>query len=339
MPTDFSSTSDVRIGGIKVGSVSDLALDPKTYKAIVQLAHPQRCANSRELHHRRGKRGIKSGLLSRHHARHQQPDIGAGQHHLRTVSACNRLIRPTIFRFSRCISLLSGLLRPQGNLTLPGRGESISAYASDLPPGSRAAGACRHDAARVAADGLDAQSGWLCPIATGDLPDGHAVRHGHVACHGHVEADGHGHAGMATTTASSRITSNVRSPPHRTSRRPSPSPNLRRPQNWPISPRSPRAARFPRWRSITIRNRRAPHPPRSDLLERPAFGGSSPASVRIACGLAISAIWSRIMFIHKHLPFCIQKYRRAFDLRLNAGSSGADPVVAAAIGACPCHCR
>lgn len=33
----LSSTSDVRIGGIKVGSVSDLALDPKTYKAIVRL--------------------------------------------------------------------------------------------------------------------------------------------------------------------------------------------------------------------------------------------------------------------------------------------------------------
>src|ERR1700739_552628 len=33
----LSSASDVRIGGIKVGSVSDLALDPKTYKAIVQL--------------------------------------------------------------------------------------------------------------------------------------------------------------------------------------------------------------------------------------------------------------------------------------------------------------
>jgi phospholipid/cholesterol/gamma-HCH transport system substrate-binding protein len=33
----LSSTSDVRIGGIKVGSVSDLALDPKTYKAVVRL--------------------------------------------------------------------------------------------------------------------------------------------------------------------------------------------------------------------------------------------------------------------------------------------------------------
>jgi phospholipid/cholesterol/gamma-HCH transport system substrate-binding protein len=29
--------SDVRIGGIKVGSVSDLRLDPKTYKAIVHI--------------------------------------------------------------------------------------------------------------------------------------------------------------------------------------------------------------------------------------------------------------------------------------------------------------
>ncbi|HEX4105460.1 MAG TPA: MlaD family protein [Rhizomicrobium sp.] len=33
----LSSASDVRIGGIKVGSVSDLALDPKTYKALVRL--------------------------------------------------------------------------------------------------------------------------------------------------------------------------------------------------------------------------------------------------------------------------------------------------------------
>jgi phospholipid/cholesterol/gamma-HCH transport system substrate-binding protein len=33
----LSSASDVRIGGIKVGSVSDLALDPKTYKAVVRL--------------------------------------------------------------------------------------------------------------------------------------------------------------------------------------------------------------------------------------------------------------------------------------------------------------
>jgi len=29
--------SDVRIGGVKVGSVSDISLDPKTYKAIVRL--------------------------------------------------------------------------------------------------------------------------------------------------------------------------------------------------------------------------------------------------------------------------------------------------------------
>lgn len=29
--------SDVRIGGIKVGSVEDLTLDPKTFKAVVQL--------------------------------------------------------------------------------------------------------------------------------------------------------------------------------------------------------------------------------------------------------------------------------------------------------------
>src|ERR1700744_920984 len=33
----LSSASDVRIGGIKGGSVSDLALNPKTYKAVVQL--------------------------------------------------------------------------------------------------------------------------------------------------------------------------------------------------------------------------------------------------------------------------------------------------------------
>jgi len=33
----LSSASDVRIGGIKVGSVSDLALDPRTYKAAVRL--------------------------------------------------------------------------------------------------------------------------------------------------------------------------------------------------------------------------------------------------------------------------------------------------------------
>jgi phospholipid/cholesterol/gamma-HCH transport system substrate-binding protein len=33
----LSIASDVRIGGIKVGSVSDLALDPKTYKARVRL--------------------------------------------------------------------------------------------------------------------------------------------------------------------------------------------------------------------------------------------------------------------------------------------------------------
>ena len=33
----LSSTSDVRIGGIKVGQISDLSLDPKTYKAIAHL--------------------------------------------------------------------------------------------------------------------------------------------------------------------------------------------------------------------------------------------------------------------------------------------------------------
>ena len=33
----LSGTSDVRIGGIKVGSVTGLALDSKTYKAIVHL--------------------------------------------------------------------------------------------------------------------------------------------------------------------------------------------------------------------------------------------------------------------------------------------------------------
>ena len=33
----LSGASDVRIDGIKVGSVSDLTLDPKTYKARVQL--------------------------------------------------------------------------------------------------------------------------------------------------------------------------------------------------------------------------------------------------------------------------------------------------------------
>ncbi|HXR94796.1 MAG TPA: MlaD family protein [Rhizomicrobium sp.] len=33
----LSPGSSVRIGGIKVGSISDLALDPKTYKAIVHL--------------------------------------------------------------------------------------------------------------------------------------------------------------------------------------------------------------------------------------------------------------------------------------------------------------
>ena len=33
----LSGTSDVRIGGIKVGSVTSLSLDPKTYKAIVRL--------------------------------------------------------------------------------------------------------------------------------------------------------------------------------------------------------------------------------------------------------------------------------------------------------------
>jgi len=33
----LSSSSDVRIGGIKVGQISDLSLDPKTYKAIVHL--------------------------------------------------------------------------------------------------------------------------------------------------------------------------------------------------------------------------------------------------------------------------------------------------------------
>ena len=32
-----AGASDVRIGGIKVGSVSDLSLDPKTYKAIARL--------------------------------------------------------------------------------------------------------------------------------------------------------------------------------------------------------------------------------------------------------------------------------------------------------------
>lgn len=32
-----AGASDVRIGGIKVGSVSDLSLDPKTYRAIVRL--------------------------------------------------------------------------------------------------------------------------------------------------------------------------------------------------------------------------------------------------------------------------------------------------------------
>lgn len=33
----LSSSSDVRIGGIKIGQVSDLSLDPKTYKAMVRL--------------------------------------------------------------------------------------------------------------------------------------------------------------------------------------------------------------------------------------------------------------------------------------------------------------
>ena len=33
----LSGTSDVRIGGIKVGSVTGLSLDPKTYKAVVHL--------------------------------------------------------------------------------------------------------------------------------------------------------------------------------------------------------------------------------------------------------------------------------------------------------------
>jgi len=33
----LSGTSDVRIGGIKVGSITGLSLDPKTYKAIVHL--------------------------------------------------------------------------------------------------------------------------------------------------------------------------------------------------------------------------------------------------------------------------------------------------------------
>jgi phospholipid/cholesterol/gamma-HCH transport system substrate-binding protein len=33
----LSSSSDVRIGGIKVGQVSGLSLDPKTYKAVVHL--------------------------------------------------------------------------------------------------------------------------------------------------------------------------------------------------------------------------------------------------------------------------------------------------------------
>jgi phospholipid/cholesterol/gamma-HCH transport system substrate-binding protein len=32
-----AGSSDVRIGGIKVGSISDLSLDPRTYKAIVHL--------------------------------------------------------------------------------------------------------------------------------------------------------------------------------------------------------------------------------------------------------------------------------------------------------------
>lgn len=32
-----AGASDVRIGGIKVGSVSDVSLDPKTYRAIVRL--------------------------------------------------------------------------------------------------------------------------------------------------------------------------------------------------------------------------------------------------------------------------------------------------------------
>lgn len=32
-----AGSSDVRIGGIKVGSVSGLSLDPKTYKAVVDL--------------------------------------------------------------------------------------------------------------------------------------------------------------------------------------------------------------------------------------------------------------------------------------------------------------
>ena len=33
----LSSTSDVRIGGIKVGQISDLSLDTRTYKAIAHL--------------------------------------------------------------------------------------------------------------------------------------------------------------------------------------------------------------------------------------------------------------------------------------------------------------
>ncbi len=32
-----AGASDVRIGGIKVGSVSDVSLDPKSYRAIVRL--------------------------------------------------------------------------------------------------------------------------------------------------------------------------------------------------------------------------------------------------------------------------------------------------------------
>ena len=33
----LSSASDVRIGGIKVGQISDLSLDPKTYRAVAHL--------------------------------------------------------------------------------------------------------------------------------------------------------------------------------------------------------------------------------------------------------------------------------------------------------------
>ncbi len=60
--------SDVRIGGIKVGGVSGLSLDPKTYKAIVRLRIRSDVQIPGELDHQRGQRRFQPGRLSRHYA-------------------------------------------------------------------------------------------------------------------------------------------------------------------------------------------------------------------------------------------------------------------------------